>query len=217
MKKQIAILIAVFLLLAVPALLLNTRQGVNLSDMFFARQDAHTFCADSANEFRLRAEEGGTHADILLRGKPDTAFIAWSDELTRVVFGDGEVIEGCLSETFGLVDANGRPLWMDDRISIVVGGEGDGHISRVSIAEALCRMDLGETESRGSVWLIVLGAAFYGFGMLNILLPEKMFFFGSCWQFAHAELSDAGYAAQVFGGYVSLIGGAVFMYLPLFL
>ena len=228
MKKSAAVMLIVLILLLIPSGFINLRRGVYLGDYFYMDDRFYMPHDNGDNSWTYRAAPGyevtldwsgtGTGCGVMTNWSEQGIQLDWTGDWARFEFEDGTVMEGQWTGE-ALTDADGRPLWMDDgesMITISVGDEPEPPLRKYTIACGLCKMDRKELVPFGSVWVMLLGAAIYGFGMLNILYPEKMHFLGSRWRYENAELSDAGYAAQVFGGAAFLIIGAAFLYLPLF-
>ena len=219
MKKKAVILSAVLIVLMIPAILLNGRKGVYMGESFYMphdnRDNSWVYRSMERYEVTLDWSGEGTACYVRAGVTECDARLTWTDDWAHVEFDDGTVVEGYWTGT-SLVSEEGTPVWLDDEIQIVVSGQPEQPLRKYSVAAALCRMDRKELDSFGSIWVALVGAVIYILGALNILIPEKMHFFGSRWRYAHAELSDEGYAAQVFSGIVTLICGVIFMYLPLF-
>ena len=228
MKKSAAVMLIVLILLLIPSGFIDLRRGVYMGDYFYMDDrfyvphdngnDSRTYRAGSGYEVTLERSGDGTGCYVSAGNTECSVQLSWTGDWARFEFDDGTVMEGRWTGE-ALTDADGRPLWMDDSdsmITISVGDEPEPPLRKYTIACGLCKMDRKALVPFGSVWVMLLGAAIYGFGMLNILYPEKMHFLGSRWRYENAELSDAGYAAQVFGGVAFLIIGAAFLYMPLF-
>lgn len=224
MRKSAIVMIAVLILLLIPSGLINLRRGVYMGDRFYMPHDngdnSWTYRSGTGYEVTLDWCGTGTGCGVRTGGSEQGVQLDWTDDWARLEFDDGTVLEGRWTGE-DLIDAEGKPLWMNDDesesiIQIIVGDKTDVQLRKYTIACALCRMDRNELVPFGSGWVMLLGAAIYIFGMLNILYPEKMHFLGNRWRYENAELSDAGYMMQVFGGIVLLIFGVIGLFLPLF-
>ncbi len=220
MKKKTVVLIAVLVAFMIPAVWLNTLRGVWVGDVFFAargnRGDVLSY-SGLGGSAELERSSQVTEGLIRHRSREYGVRLEWDGERARIEFDDGEAVEG---RWIGneLVDAEGLPLWFSqEMITIHVAGEPEPELSKYSLAVALCSMDRGKHAVFGSLWAVAIGAFFYVLGLLCTLFPEEMYFFGSRWRFYNAELSDAGRTAEVFGGYAAMVGGIVFMFLPIFI
>lgn len=215
MKRKIAALTVLLLLLFIPSLWLNARRGVYLGDRFFVQKDALTFRADRDDAVTLtKNSEGETAFDLLLGGEASAARLTWSASAARVEYEDGAVIEGLWNGQH-LTEEDGMPLYFHGDVSISVNGE-SAPIGRYALSDALCRMDSGATESSGSIGLTLAGALIYLFGAIQFLWPEKTFFFCSRWMFVRPELSEDGCLVTRVGGAAILLCGAAVMLGPLF-
>ena len=221
MKKSAVVMLIVLVLLLIPSGLINLRRGVYVGERFYIPHD------NEDNSWTYRAAPGyavtldwcgsGTACGVSAGGPEQSVQLDWTDDWARFQFEDGTVLEGRWTGE-ALIDADGRPLWMEDEniIQIVVGDEPEPPLSQYTIACALCKMDRRELVFFGSVWFMLFGVFVYSWGLLNIYYPDKMHFMGRRWQYEEATLSDAGRDMQIFGGIACLIIGAAFLYLPLF-
>lgn len=223
MKKSAVVMTIVLIVLLIPSGFINLRRGVHMGDRFYMPSDngdnSWTYRSEPGYEVMLDWCGTGTGCGVMTDWSEQSVQLDWTGDWASLEFEDGTVLEGQWTGE-ALIDAEGKPLWMNDDeeesiIQIVVGDETDKGLRKYTIACALCKMDRRELVSFGSVWIMLLGAAIYGFGMLNILYPEKMHFLGNRWRYERAELSDAGYMSQVFGGIALLIVGVIGLYLPL--
>ena len=213
--KRAAALALLLLALLFSSIWLNARRGVPLDGKFFVQKNALTFRAGRDNIIVLsRDSENSTAIELLLRGEASTARLTWSASVACVEYEDGETIQGRWNGE-RLTDDNGIPLSFRDGVSITVNGE-PAPIGRYALADALCRMDSGATESSGSISLTLGGALIYLLGAFQFLWPEKAFFFCSRWMYAQAELSEEGRLFTRLGGIAILLCGAAAMLSPLF-
>lgn len=221
MKKTAVWLMGLLVLLLIPSGLINLRMGVYMGERFYIPHDNkdNSWTYRSAPGYAVTLDwcDKGTGCGVSTGGPEQSIQLDWMGDWARFQFEDGTVLEGRWTGE-ALIDADGRPLWMDDEniIQIVVGDEPEPPLSQYTIACALCKMDRRELVSFGSVWFMLFGIFVYGWGLLNILYPEKMHFMGRRWQYEGAALSDSGRAMQVLGGIAFLIIGTAFLYLPLF-
>ena len=209
MKRKLALLIAVFVLLAIPAAWLNTQQGVFWGDRFLRRT------ASGYGPITMVRQENTAHFTGTIEGFSWAGTVRRDGDTMTVAFPDGETIAGTWNGKY-LCDPDGMPyIFTTDMITISVGNE-PVPPSRVSQAHLLCRMEQEDTEQRGSLWCIAVGLVLYVIGALSILFPDTMHFFGGRWLYDHAELSDAGRFLQRGAGWLGLAVAAFVMYLPLF-
>ena len=221
MRKTVVILLAIALLLALPALWLNLQEGLYVGDDFLRRTGEGRY-----GDISLERLNGATHVTGRLRNSDFTAqlvwsssvppsdYVGWGDRSATVTFPDGETISGVWMSPH-LCSADGMPnVFGGDMIRIVTGNE-EPPLARTTIADLICRMDLGDTERYGSPWLVLAGLVIYAIGALSVLFPDRMHFLGGRWAYANPELSDEGRFFQRLGGAVAMIDAAIIMYLPL--
>ena len=174
MKKAAVAMIVVLILLLIPSGFINLRRGVHMGDRFYMPHDngdnSWTYRAEPGYEVTLDWCGTGTGCGVMTDWSEQSVQLDWTDDWARFEFEDGTVLEGQWTGE-ALIDAEGKPLWMNDDeeesiIQIVVGDETDKGLRKYTIACALCKMDRRELVSFGSVWIMLLGAAIYGFGML---------------------------------------------------
>jgi len=227
-KKSAVIMLIVLILLLIPSGFVNLTRGVHMGDYFYTgdrfymprdnKNDSWTYRAADGYSVLLDWSGDGTFCSVNAGNTNCDVQLDWKGDQARLEFDDGTVLEGRWTGK-DLIDKDGRPLWMNDdesMIHIIVGDEPEPPLRKYTIACGLCRMDRKELEPFGSGWMLLLGAVIYVLGMLNILYPEQMYFLGNRWRYRNAELSDAGYMMQFFGGIVLLILGVIVLFLPLF-
>lgn len=216
MKKLPILLSALLLLLILPAVWLNARQGVAAGEHFLFREDAQHYRADDRNEIVGTVSENGARFDILLDGQTSSALLVWDGDRARVEFDDGAVVEGDWNGAT-LVNLSGAPADLLTNPSATASVSAD--VVRTSLlAVALCRIDLGLVSPSGSLWLVILGAIVYVFGILNLFWPRGMHLLRSRLHYNYQELSDeSGRRAQIFSGVIAILSGLLCMYFsPLF-
>lgn len=217
MKKRIAALALIFSLLFAAALLFNAQRGVSLGEHFLCRKTDSAF--EESPRWRIALSRGadGTTFDIRAGEEILRATLTWQGDFARVIFDDGETIEGLWhAADAALIGADGVPLAWTDGIFISVNGE-SLPVSRTALANTLCRIDTDRTEARGSLLLPFAGAAIYALGVAAFLWPDAVYFFGIRWRYKITELSDAGRLAEQAGGVVVMLTAALMMFSPAFL
>ena len=209
MKKRFILLSVLLLLLSLPALWLNLQQGIFWGDHFLQRT------GDGYGPITMTRAEDHTEFSGILGGFSWLGEVIWENSTARVTFPDGISISGQW-DGLHLCDLSGFPYaYTSDMITISVNNE-PVPPSHTAQADLMCRMDREFTEARGSVFLVLLGAAAYMTGVLCVLFPDKMYFLGRRWRYDYAELSDTGRFMQKIGGWVCIGTSLFIMYLPLF-
>lgn len=218
MKKwPMIVLCAALVLLILPAVYLNTQQGLPVGDRFFLRESEFCYRADSANAISFTHTDRLAEFSILLRGQLSSAVLTRDGDHVRVEFDDGTVVSG---------DWNGKTLVnLDGELANLLSSKSIYAVSSSSDPEtaaliqkgllsiALCQMDAGMGNAAGSLVLVILGAILYIFGLLNVFWPQGMIFLLSHFHYNYQELSvDSGRRAQIFGGIIAILGGAACMY-----
>lgn len=208
MKKQVLLLCLVLLVLIVPATWLNLQTGLYVGEEFLRCTGA------GYGSLTLQHQADGVHITGSMDGFSWDATVQMQEGSMSVTLADGTVYAGAWDGEH-LCDESGMPYaYTSGGITIVVNNE-PAPPNPIFQADTLCRMALGQTEARGSLWCVLVGVIVYGIGMLSIFFPDFMYFLGRRWCFEQPELSDAGRFCQRLGGAVALAGGTVVMYLPL--
>lgn len=209
MKKRVILLTLVVLLLAIPAAMLNLQQGVFIGDHFLPRTDS------GYGAITILRQEDATQFTGVVGGFSWAGAVRWNGDTASVTFLDGVTVNGRWDGQ-NLCDLSGVPYaYTIDAVTISVNNE-PVPPSHTYQADVLCRMSMGQTEQRGSLWCVAVGLLLYLIGALSILYPDRMHFFGGRWMYSQAELSEAGRSLQRGAGWFGLIAAAIVMYLPLF-
>lgn len=209
MRKRIILLTLAALLLTVPAAWLNLQTGVFIGDDFLRRTDS------GYGPIAMIGQEDATQFTGMIDGFSWAGAVRWEGNIASVTFPDGVTVTGTWDGRH-LCDLSGVPYaYTADAITIVVNNESVPP-SHTYQADVLCRMSMGETEQRGSLWCVAIGLLLYLIGALSILFPDKMHFFGGRWMYDQAELSDIGRFVQQLAGWVGLATAVFVMYMPLF-
>lgn len=210
MKKHVLLLSMLLVALIIPAAWLNLQTGLYVGEDFLRSTDA------GYGPLTLQHQADGMQVTGSVDGFSWDAAVQTQDGGMTVTLADGNVYAGTWDGEH-LCDERGMPYaYTSGGITIVVNNE-PSPPDPILQADTLCRMALGQTEARGSLWCVLVGVIVYGIGMLSIFFPDFMYFLGRRWCFEQPELSDAGRFCQRLGGVVALAGGAVVMYLPLFI
>ena len=209
MTKKIILLVLGLAVLLAPAAWLNTQQGVYAGDVFLPRTEA------GYGPITMALEEDAVTFTGTAAYTNFTAVLCRDEDMVSIAFADGETLTGHWNGA-NLCNDDGTPYaHTSHAITVTVGNE-PSPLGNAALADVLCRMAFGVTESRGSLHLLLLGTVLYVLGALYVLIPEKMYFLGRQWVFSHAELSDMGRLGQVIGGWVLVAAAAIIMYFPLF-
>lgn len=218
MKKwPIIVLCAALALLILPAVYLNTQQGLPVGDHFFLRESELCYRADSANAISFTHTDSRAEFSILLRGQASSAVLTRDGDHVRVEFDDGTVVSGDWNgKTLVNLDGELANLLSTESIYAVSSSsdpETNALIQKGLLSIALCQMDAGMGNAAGSLILVILGAILYIFGLLNVFWPQGMILLLSHLHYNYQELSvDSGRRAQIFGGIIAILGGAACMY-----
>ncbi len=205
-KIYIAAVTAVFAAALIFSVWRNFRSGVFVGNDFLYKQSDAMYIKNDANN--IAADENGY--TIILNGKRQTASVMWSKDRASVTFDDGTVMEGYWDGQ-NLWRDDGMPFTYSDGFSVSVGGEENHHIGKGTISDALCKIDRNETETRGSVWLVLVGVILYLMGAFAFLFPNESHFLLSSWAYKEPELSDAGLFMERLGGIAAMLAGIVFI------
>lgn len=191
----------------------NCRRGIFIGDDFFYKM-SDTLYKSGENMISLQKNGDATQYSIQLNGEKQSAVSQWNGDRATVTYEDGTVIAGAWNEgsDWGLYGEDGVPLAFTagNGITITVGDEAVP-IGKTALANALCRIDRKETESRGSLGATAAGAVLYLIGALIFLYPNEAHFLFRKWAYQQAELSDAGLFMEKSGGIVVMIAGLAIM------
>lgn len=219
MKKwPIIVLCAALALLILPAIYLNTQQGLPVGERFFLRESELCYRADDANEISFTRSDHLTEFVILLNGQSSSAVLTRDGDHVRTEFDDGTVVSGDWNgKTLVNLDGELANLLSTESIYAVSASSSDPEIAALVqkglLAVALCQMDAGMGNAAGSLILVILGAILYIFGLLNVFWPQGMILLLSHFHYNYQELSvDSGRRAQIFGGIIAILGGIACMY-----
>ena len=209
MKKHVILLCLLLMVLIVPAFLLNLQTGLYVGEDFLIRTET------GYGPLTLQTQADAVHVTGSIDGFSWEATVQTSDAGMSVTLADGTTTTGTWDGEH-LCDQRGVPYaYLSGNVTVVVGNE-TLPPNPIFQSDVLCRMALGQTEQRGSLYCILMGMVCYIIGAMAILFPDFAYFFGRRWLFASAELSDTGRTFQRFGGIVGLIGAVFLMYLPMF-
>lgn len=209
----VAVMLALFLFALAFSGWLNSRRGIYIGDDFFYKM-SDTLYKSGENIISLQKKGDATQFSVQLNGEKQSAVSQWNGDRVKVTYEDGTVIAGAWKQgsDWGLCGEDGIPLAFtaEDGITITVG-DGAVPIGRTALANALCRIDRKETESRGSLGATAVGAVIYLIGALTFLYPNESYFLFRRWAYQRAELSDAGLFMEKSGGVVAMIAGLAIM------
>jgi len=217
-ERKVLILCGIFLVMIVVGCMRNLRQGIYIFDDFLIQKSKDHF-KKGKDEIRLIRAEDGTTFELVFHGAARRATLVWSkstelfdveQDYATVIFDDGTVVEGTWFSNDQLLGSDLMPVsWSVDETIHFSGGSKMTGFDAGGLAELLCRLDRGDTESNGDFLLVFFGSLIYIIGALTFLYPDKMYFMGSRWKYKQAELSDDGRLAQQAGGVVMMIVGFV--------
>ena len=219
MKKWlIIVLCAVLALLILPAIYLNTQQGLPVGERFFLRDGDSCYRADDANEISFTRSDHLTEFVILLNGQSSSAALTRDGDHVRIEFDDGAVVSGDWNgKTLVNLDGELANLLSTESVYAVSPSSSDpaaaALVQKGLLSIALCQMDAGMSSAAGSLILVILGAILYIFGLLNVFWPQGMILLLSHLHYNYQELSvDSGRRAQIFGGIIAILGDIACMY-----
>lgn len=215
MKKTIAVLTVILIIVLCPALWLNTRTGVTLRDHFLFRRPSGEYKSHSG--WSIICNESTGRFDAVLSNQTFSAALEWNDPVARFTFDDGEIIEGYWYGTGNLTDADTMPLFLNEDIYITIGDGNIRHsITKTDLADEFIRIYTGNTETFGSIGLVFLGVAIYVMGSVKFLFPEETHFLFSRWYYEKPILSDEGILFEKIGAVFIMLTGTAVMFAPLF-
>lgn len=215
MKKTLAILTVILIIVLGPALWLNTRTGVTIHDQFLFRRASGEY--RSLSGWSIVYDEAENTFLAVLGKQTFHAKAVLDDNFARFTFSDGTIAEGWLDSRFGLVDSNGVPMTFSDDIEIIVGDENLRlYLTPCAVACEFCRIAMDAAEPYGSIAIVLLGSMIYLLGAAQFIWPEQMFFLFSRWRYQKAELSDDGILAEKASAILLMICAAAVMFAPLF-
>ena len=206
-KKIYIVFISVLIVVLALSCWINFRNGIYIGDRFFYMVDDTLYKNNKNNNISLQENNNSTEFDIYLDREHQNASVRWEGDKAVITYDDNTVIKGTW---------DGNWLHGDDEIPIlpetrVVVGDERPQIDKITIAYALCKIDRGETSTRGSVGIVIFGAAAYLLGALAFVFPNKVHFFMRKWAYKNAELSDEGVLAEKIGSVIIMLAGIVLM------
>lgn len=218
MKKKLVLAALALLLLAFPAAWLQCREGVIIGTDFYIQKNPDLY-AEGKNSVSITRTGHDAVFDLSINGTAQSVMMKSDGNRYSFQYEDGTMVEGFAGRwSDELVDEEGVPLGWTDGVAVYIGEEpvDDAFLSKYHLSNVLFRMHNGLCGTRGHALMIVMGLLLCALGIASILWPEKVYFFGSRWRYAHAELSADGIAVQKLTGIANIVLGIVLMYLPLF-
>lgn len=186
----------------------NFRPGIHIGERFFYKVSDNAYSRNKNNNISFNKTESETDFDILLFGEVQSAKLRRDEDRVSITYSDGTEIRGIWNaDQQHLCDDKDFYLYLSD-MSVSVSGE-KPRIGEYTLGDALCKLDEGSTEKRGSVLLLLLGCIVYATGMLAFLCPNDFHFLFSSWAYKNAELSDAGILWEKIGGVLISASGIV--------
>lgn len=215
MKKAVAILALILIVVLGPALWLNTRVGVTIEDHFLYRRSSGEY--KSVTGWSITCDPSTNRFAAVLAHQHFGAQLEWNDPVARFTFDDGETVEGRWHGSGYLISEDGSPLFLDDAVYITVGNDNMYYyITNTDIADEFMQIYTDDLESYGSIGLVLLGVLIYAIGAVQFLFPEETHFLFSRWYYEKPALSADGIMFEKLGAILVLITGAAVMFAPLF-
>ena len=177
------------------------RDGVYIGDDFYYQKSKELYQYNKLSYVEMVSD---SLVRIVYDGEEREIVLAENGSELSFSFSDGEYVSGFWNR-MNLVDSEGIPLGFRD-VRVVVNGE-SVKPGNISYCEAICKIRLGDTETRSEWYLEVVGLFFYILGIMSMVYPDKMHFFLKRWAYNNPELSESGRVMeQIGGGFVAIMG-----------
>lgn len=218
-RKRAMLLTVILVVFGGLGLWKNLGRGIYMGDVFL-QQKSGVLYRSKGNEISMEKEDTGADFDITLKDTSQSARLDWSGKNHAVItFEDGNVVEGDWESSWGgdgeLIDEEGFPIWVSDDMAISFDDDFSS-ISYGTLGAVLCRMFYGSTETRGSLWIVLVSAVIYIIGALSFLFPNAMHFGFFGWMYEKPQLSEEGIALEQIGAVILMLVGIGVMFYPVF-